>query len=325
MTGKDEHSGKMGSNMHSVNKFKGKIRDNPLVALERGNREVMASLWKEYLAEVLGCFPGTERHRLLAERIEAAADFKSLYYNWDKMPPPERAQRWMDLVTATREELARCRDECIRCGECCEKSSPTLVREDLRLFQDNILDWTDVYTLRRGEKASSPRDQEVIELEEERIKIREHPKTTTCLFYATSPNRCLIYEDRPQQCRLQLCWLDEEERTAATGPFLSRRDLFGELPELWKLLDAHENRCAFRELSATLQALLAQEEEASKKLFEMLHFDHYLRQMLLREWKVQPAAVEFLLGRPLGQMLRHFGIKAEMTAEGVFRLEACRE
>lgn len=309
--------------MQPGKKFKGKIRDNPLVALERGNREVMASLWKEYLAEVIGGVPGSDRHRLLAERIEAAADFKSLYYDWDKMPPPERAQRWMDLVTATRAELDRCRDECIRCGECCEKSSPTLTVDDLRLFQDNILAYTDVYTLRQGERVSSLRDQEVKVLDSERLKVREHPGTSTCLFYAADPNRCLIYEHRPQQCRMQLCWREagDEEGPEAPGPFLTRRDLFEEHPELWGLLSAHEARCGLKALDAAVQALAAGDEAASEQLFEMLHFDHYLRQTLLQEWELHPLAIEFLLGRPLSQLLRHVGVTAEMTPEGVFRLE----
>jgi hypothetical protein len=67
-------------------------------------------------------------------------------------------------------------------------------------------------------------------------------------------------------------------------------------------------------------ALAAGDEEGAQTLFEALHFDHYLRQMLLNEWELAPGAVEFLLGRPLTVLLAQHGLKAAMTPEGVFRL-----
>lgn len=63
------------------------------------------------------------------------------------------------------------------------------------------------------------------------------------------------------------------------------------------------------------------EDAAQETLFDMLHFDHYLRQRLIEEWEVPPASAELLLGRPLSRIIRHLGIKAEMTGEGFFHLE----
>ena len=88
-------------------------------------------------------------------------------------------------------------------------------------------------------------------------------------------------------------------------------------------MSAHEERCGLEAFDAAIQALSAGDEGASEQIFEMLHFDHYLRQMLLEEWDIHPVAMEFLLGRPLSQLLRHVGLEAEMTPEGVFRLGPC--
>ena len=66
--------------------------------------------------------------------------------------------------------------------------------------------------------------------------------------------------------------------------------------------------------------MAADNQEGAETLFEALHFDHYLRQMLINEWGLSPAATEFLLGRPLTELLRAHGLKAAMTPEGVFRL-----
>jgi hypothetical protein len=38
-----------------------------------------------------------------------------------------------------------------------------------------------------------------------------------------------------------------------------------------------------------------------------------------------PEATELLLGRPLTECLRTLGVKATLTPEGVFRLEAIQE
>jgi len=301
-------------------KFLGKIRDNPLVALERGNREVMLNIWREYLAELLELDSKSGRRQLLVNRIEQAGDFDRLYNDWNDLPTPERGNRWLAMIRAAKAEWQEVQDTCLRCGECCEKSSPTLMAADMHLFQDNILHWTEVYTLRRGEKGVSPRTGEVAPITEERLKLKEHSGTKHCLYYARDPNRCLIYDQRPQQCRDQLCNLSEAERPPAESGFLTREALFGQHPELWALISAHEQRCAIDRLEAALQDFTDNNSPASEALFDMLHFDHYLRQMLLQDWEIPSAALDFLLGRPLTQIIRQFGLKATMTPAGVFQL-----
>jgi Fe-S-cluster containining protein len=307
--------------MSHLPKFKGKIRDNPLVALERGNREVMLNLWREYLSELLELDPKSGRRQLLINRIEQASDFDRLYKDWNDLATPERADRWLALIRAAKAEVKEVQDLCLRCGECCIKSSPTLVQADLHLFQDDILHWTDVYTLRRGEKGILPQTGEVVPITEERLKLKEHSGTKHCLYYASNPNRCLMYEHRPEQCRQQLCNLSEAEWPLALSGFLTREHFFGQHPELWALISAHEERCAIARLEAALQDLSQDNPAASDALFDMLHFDHYLRQMLVQEWEVPPGALDFLLGRPLTQLLRQFGLKATMSTAGVFQLE----
>ena len=302
-------------------KFTGKIRDNPLIALERGNREVMLNIWREYLGELLELDPKSARRQLLINRIEHAGAFDKLYTDWNELATQERGERWLALIRTAKAELQEVQDSCLRCGECCVKSSPTLMAGDLRLIQNDILSWTEIYTLRRGEKALSPGTGEVVSVEGERLKLKEHSGANYCLYYATNPNRCLIYEDRPEQCREQLCNHSASERPAPETGFLTREDIFGQHPELWDLITAHEQRCSIQRLEELLLDLGGENPEASEALFDMLHFDHYLRQMLLQDWEVPPGALDFLLGRPLTQVIRQFGLKATMTTDGVFQLE----
>jgi hypothetical protein len=94
---------------------------------------------------------------------------------------------------------------------------------------------------------------------------------------------------------------------------------------VWELIQEHQARCDCEAVAHLLVDLGNGKEEAGDALFEALHFDHYLRQMLIDDWELTPAATELLLGRPLGQFLETYGLNATLTPEGVFRLESRQE
>jgi Fe-S-cluster containining protein len=303
----------------SENKFKGKIHEDPWEALSKGPREVMASIWQQYLSEVLQLSPQGRRFQLLRQEIEKAAGFKEIYENWNDLAVASRGAAWRRLMTATRDKIEAVAESCVRCGECCEKGSPTLLTPDLDLLQREVLTWNDVYTLRPGELVTD-REGKVVPLELERLKIREVPGSRQCWFYLAATQSCRIYDDRPEQCRRQNCWADPA-RPPAVAQLLSRRQVLAGVPEIWELIAEHEERCNYAAVTRALQDLAAGKEEAGDILFEALHFDHYLREMLLCEWEMTPAAVELLLGRPLPEFLQDQGLQAILTPEGVFRLE----
>ncbi|MEJ2672474.1 MAG: YkgJ family cysteine cluster protein, partial [Deltaproteobacteria bacterium] len=186
-------------------KFKGKIHGEPWDALAKGPREVLSAIWEDYLTEVLQVSPKSERYKLLRREIETSAGFKEVYDNWNNLSPESRAVAWRRLMTATRNQILERGQTCIRCGECCEKSSPTLLSADLGLFNREILTLNDVYTLRAGEKATD-REGQVTTLQEERLKVREVPGSRQCWFYLAATQTCRIYENRPEQCRRHNCW-----------------------------------------------------------------------------------------------------------------------
>ena len=299
-------------------KFLGKIHGEPWDALAKGPREVLATIWTDYLAEVLQVSPKSERYKIMRREIEAAAGFKEVYENWNTLSPESRAVAWRRLMTASRNHLLERGESCVRCGECCEKGSPTLLMGDLGLFQREVLTLNDVYTLRPGEKATT-REGEVTPLTEERLKVREVPGTRQCWFYLAANQSCRIYADRPEQCRRQNCW-GEPPPPTAPAELLQRRHLFAAVPEMWELIQAHQARCDCAEVARYLSDLGAGNEAASDALFEALHLDHYLRQMFIDDWGMTPGATEFLLGRPLSGFLETLGLNATLTPEGVFSL-----
>jgi Fe-S-cluster containining protein len=300
-------------------KFKGKIHEEPWEALAKGPREVLASIWADYLTEVLQVSTQSGRYKFLRQELEKAAGFKEVFDNWNELPPEARAIAWRRLMTASRNLLLKHGESCVRCGECCEKGSPTLLQADLGLFQREILSWDDVYTLRPGELATT-REGQVVPLAEERLKVREVPGSHQCWFYLAPTKSCRIYDDRPEQCRRQNCW-GEPPPPAPPEDLLQRRHLLGSVPEIWDLIQEHQERCDCAAIARLLADLDAGQEEAGDALFAALHFDHYLRQMFMDDWGLSPAALEFLLGRPLTEFLRTYGLNATLTPEGVFRLE----
>jgi Fe-S-cluster containining protein len=303
----------------TTKKFLGKIQEDPWVALARGPREVMASLWQEYLSEILGAPLKSSRFKVLRQEIEKAGGFEKIYQDWNALAPEARAQAWRGLTTVARQRAEVARESCVRCGECCERGSPTLLTSDLGLFHREVLTWREVYTLRAGEQVTS-REGQVTTLKEERLKIREVPGSRQCWFYLAATRGCRIYEDRPEQCRRQNCW-GEPAPPPAPPELLSRRELLGGVPQVWDLISAHQERCAYDLVARALSDLGAGQVEAGDDLFEALHFDHYLRQMLLSDWGLTEAATELLLGRPLTEFLKDHGLRATLNPEGVFRLE----
>ncbi|MEJ5330763.1 MAG: YkgJ family cysteine cluster protein [Desulfobaccales bacterium] len=299
-------------------KFTGKIRTDPWESLAVGPPEVMVALWEEFLQEKLRAGKKSGRFRVIRRRIEDAAGFPRAVQGWREMPPEERGRFWRGLMESCAQVLEETREVCVRCGECCEKSSPTLLLEDLPLLRQEVLGWEEIITLPRGEQGLS-REEKPTFLAEERLKIREIPGTRQCWFYLAATRSCRIYEHRPAQCRRQQCW--QEPPPPASEDFLNRSHLFAGVPEVWELITAHEERCHREKVRRAVAALQQGDETAAESLFEALHFDHYLREMLTREWGLSPAATELLLGRPLTTFLSGLGIRATLTPEGVFRLE----
>ena len=299
-------------------RFTGKIRTDPWESLARGAREVMTSIWQEYLEDLLGGGLKSPRNRLLQQAIEKAAGFSEIYRGWNEMPVEERADAWRRLITTARAEIEATREACVRCGECCLRSGPTLLLSDLELLQKEIITWNDLYTLQPGDLETS-REGTAVCLEEERLKIREVPGSQQCTFYQAATQACRIYDNRPEQCQRLHCW-GEPPSPPAPEDFLTREHLFPQVPELWDLILAHRERCNLQRLKESLEEVVAGSEEASETLFEALHFDHYLRKMLQEEWGLAPAVTELVLGQPVTRFLKDMGFQATLTPEGVFHL-----
>jgi len=183
------------------------------------------------------------------------------------------------------------RTHCIRCGECCLRSSPTLQKADIRLIKDKRI-WTrDLYTIRVGELVRDNINNQLKISESELIKIREKDAGKGCIYYTDEDKACRIYEHRPIQCSALACWDEREFMQAYNAPKLSRK---------------------------------VNGEKAVDKIIELLKFDHHLRPFVSEKTGLDPSEMDFVFGRPITETITMFGLQVIRERDGSFFLTAHR-
>lgn len=241
---------------------------------------------------------------------------------------------------------------CRRCGQCCLRGGPTLMREDAPLLESGTLPVEALVCLRRGEWARDDAQGVLRPLDRELIKVagasRRHRQTNAafpwqCPYYVagTDAAGCGIYARRPAQCRVLFCAdTGPLEDLLARGQSLDRRAVLAALPgldatarSLWaELAAAHEEQCparscleaarslgfcprsqvgaAVREPMSAPPANEAARRAAVAALTEAARCDAAFRELCAGRGGVPAAALPFLLGRPLTELLAEVGLRA---------------
>lgn len=188
------------------------------------------------------------------------------------------------------------------------KGGPTLHKDDTILFTTGVLDKTHVYALRKGEVVRNI-DDTLMVLDREMIKIKGCGEAWSCMFFDDDDKACRIYEDRPVECRALQCWAPQGLIEVMARPCLQRKDLINPDDGILKIIEAHEQRCAYETLDSAVKRL--QElgsEKAAQEILDVLKYDHYLRPFLSEKINLDPNAMDFFLGRPLTTTIRMFGL-----------------
>jgi Fe-S-cluster containining protein len=234
-----------------------------------------------------------------------------------------------EIWTQVRQRLLRAayatRPHCVRCGTCCTKGSPTLLKEDLELLRDTTLKPEHLMTVRKGEKAYSSRTDKLASTATELIKIREKPDSRTCLFFDPWAKQCAIYDSRPTQCRKQECWNPDAAQDSDAEIPLAREELLQATGSLWDVIQQHEERCSHADLNRAMARLEATEGATIDDLLELLRFDHHVRWFMTEKLNLDPAAMDFFFGRSLTEIIRSYGLKVEQQGDGSFLVTPLEE
>jgi len=211
------------------------------------------------------------------------------------------------------------RTRCIRCGECCLATGPSLQKTDLPLFFNHVLDGALLYTIRKGELVRDNINDKLVFADEEIIKLRNREAGEGCILYENQEKTCTIYGDRPIQCRAFSCWDDEKFKEVFSGPKAVREDMIKD-PGLLRLISAHEEVCNYQTISRHVKAIEQQGEIMVQKILKILHYDQDIRRLSRDKLSIDPRELDLLYGRPLTETIHMFGLKVEQGADGSFLL-----
>lgn len=232
---------------------------------------------------------------------------------------------------------------CRRCGQCCLRGGPTLMREDAPLLAGGALPPEALVCLRAGEWARDDARAALRPLEAELLKIAgtgqpAHP--WRCLYYRDGAEgaACGIYHRRPAQCRTLFCADTAPlETMLAHGASLDRRAAVEALAEqspssvapalCLELISAHDEACPAGRALALAAALGFRprgvgatgatgplpdggHEAVRAELAGMARYDAAFRELCVTRGGVPASALPFLLGRPLTVLLAEVGLRA---------------
>ena len=212
------------------------------------------------------------------------------------------------------------RTHCIRCGECCRRSSPTLQAKDLALVGEGFIPIEHLVTIRKGEFVRDNVRGGIIPADQEMIKVREKKgHGGACVFYDGGETACAIYEKRPAQCASLKCWDTTEFMDLYQHPKLRRQDIV-ESGVLLGLMEEHEKRCSYAALYDHVCRISDQGDKAVEEILELLKFDFHLRPFLAQKLELRIEEMDFFFGRPLTETIVMFGLKVERQPDGAFFL-----
>jgi Fe-S-cluster containining protein len=194
---------------------------------------------------------------------------------------------------------------CSRCGTCCRKGGPALHLEDRALVEQGFIHTRHLYTIRRGEPVRDPVQGRLIRADGDIIKIKGSSGSWICCFLEGDSNRCRIYAHRPLECRELNCWNTSRLEQMYARRRLSRKDLLAGIDGLWELIEDHERRCDYALIRGWLEGPSGSDAEAQRRrLAEIMRYDAEIRRLLISRGGLEPDMLNFLLGRPVQQVVR---------------------
>jgi Fe-S-cluster containining protein len=198
-------------------------------------------------------------------------------------------------------------DSCKRCGTCCRKGGPSLHAQDHALMEKGLLTHSDLVTLRKGELAFDPIQDQVLPLGNELIKIKGQGKSWVCRFLEPT-HSCRIYDCRPVECQALLCWNTEQLEAVYNKDRLTRADLFTPESGLPAIIEEHEAKCPYSKVLELAEQSVAGKGNAVKELAALAEYDRSLRALLVQKAGAMVSELDLILGRDVLATLPALGL-----------------
>ncbi len=210
------------------------------------------------------------------------------------------------------------RSSCLRCGTCCQKGGPSFHLADQFLIEKGMIPAKYLFTIRKGELALDNVNGGLIPADSDIIKINGRGDTWTCWFYDQPAHSCMIYENRPLECRVLKCWDTADLERVYAEDRLTRKDLVSDVHGLWDLVTDHQARCDYSTIQRLAAAVLAgKRKQELRELIEVIRYDLELRRLVVAQGGLDAAMLDFLFGRPLIRTIQYYGLKAEQHGQSL--------
>ena len=293
--------------------------------LHSGNRKQFVAGVRLALGQILERLHVENRYDQAMAQVKRDDFYRDFNNRWEELKPAVRGQKWQEFMERLVRIAYATRPYCLRCGECCRLGSPSLHIEDDELMAQGLISTKELYTLRRGEPVKFNIEGHLGPLPAELIKIKQDPENHHCVFYSESQKNCRIYDRRPLQCRVQACWNPEALERLWSQEKLTRRDLLQDDRELLELLELHEELCDLTKIDHVFKQLHETGDMGLlAKVLDILRHDTAIRGLVKKKLNREDNELDFLLGRPLIETVRIYGVRVEKDEDGVYHLVSDR-
>jgi len=277
-----------------------------------GPWEAVAALWPQILAQFLDAVASPARAQEVAAQVAADPWLQETARTWDSAEASLRRAAWEELGRRLTRAAYATRPFCVRCGRCCQSGSPSLLAEEAGLVQPGGVFYKKAYTIRAGEPVVDRQAGLWRQVSEERIKLLE--RAGACLFYEADQG-CLVYDQRPAQCRAQACWQETGQAQEFKGPFLSRSLALAHDRLKLDYALAHQASCPAGQIVPLAEAAHKGDRQTRAKLEEMVAFDLHTRHFAKVKGHLDEDDMDFVLGRPLAVILSPLDLGLEEIEE----------
>ncbi len=166
-----------------------------------------------------------------------------------------------------------------------------------------------LFTMRKGEPVNDNLQDRMIAADSDIIKIKSQKKSTACIFFDGTENRCRIYQNRPLECRVLKCWDIRGIKEIYSKDRLSRKDLLSGVEGLWDLVETHHRFCSYDKIRDLSDGINGGDRKSIEQINGIIGYDTHIRGLVTEKGGMEPEITEFLFGRPLLKTIGILGIK----------------
>lgn len=133
------------------------------------------------------------------------------------------------------------------------------------------------------------------------IKVKGKDSSWMCKFYGDQKIGCLIYENRPIECRVLECWNTEAVERLFLAKLLTRRDIFPAGGAVTELIHSYENAFPIYRIKG-----LFSDGKKRMEAARLMEQDAFFRQKASKALSMGKDSLDFVFGSPVSAIIERF-------------------